>query len=592
MLTLKKRGNCCELPLLLYDDGIRKVKYRLLELHPEFECIIKHVYLGFLVRKELTLREKKSLIVESAPKSKLMTLKDKKILSDPVTLTMNWYKILGAELTLREKDCKVFWNKQCAENSKKLWFPTEIGCADSPLNLSNGSLPKTIQNSWFSIKQSINLEAKNLPLFKYSPVEKWENEGIRTLKIKLLPTQKQKQVLEKWSNTSRYVYNKCLAKIKEDPSLNSSTGYKKLNKECITKKDNNIIKDGVKHNFDKFIYDWELETPKDIRNGGLRDIKKAYKTAFSNLKAGNINHFGLEFRKKKNMNEQSMKVPASAIKIAKSINKIKGFTFYTEYLPSMIKVDKRSLKNIKIDKLIALERLTHDTRLKRENNEWFLCISYDVTGEETTMVEKTCALDPGTRKFQVIYSEDKVISISTKECTNLGKGKCTCKEKCTSKIKKIYATLDKFKSLRDNKKIKQRTYDKKRCRTQAKLNRLVDEMHFKTISYLTKNYTSILLPSFETQEMVGKKSLHRTTKRDMMNFAFYKFKQRLIHKCALLKHCNVTIVNEAYTSQTCGYCGNLKKTSAEVIQCDSCHKIFDRDVNGSRNIYIKYTKKC
>jgi putative transposase len=398
--------------------------------------------------------------------------------------------------------------------------------------------------------------------------------------------------LEKWANTSRYVYNKCLAKIKEDPSLNSSTGYKKLNKECITKKDNNIIKDGVKHNFDKFIYDWELETPKDIRNGGLRDIKKAYKTAFSNLKAGNINHFGLEFRKKKNMNEQSMKVPASAIKIAKSINKIKGFTFYTEYLPSMIKVDKRSLKNIKIDKLIALERLTHDTRLKRENNEWFLCISYDVTGEETTMAEKTCALDPGTRKFQVIYSEDKVISISTKECTNLGKGKCTCKEKCTSKIKKIYATLDKFKSLRDNKKIKQRTYDKKRCRTQAKLNRLVDEMHFKTISYLTKNYTSILLPSFETQEMVGKKSLHRTTKRDMMNFAFYKFKQRLIHKCALLKHCNVTIVNEAYTSQTCGYCGNLKKTSAEVIQCDSCHKIFDRDVNGSRNIYIKYTKKC
>ena len=574
MLTLKRQENYYELPLQLYDDGIKKIKYRLLELHPESECIIKNVYLQFLVKKELSLKGKKSLIVESVPKNKLTILKDKKILSDQFIPTMNWLKILGAELTLREKDCKKFWDKSCVEKSQNLWFPTEIDSADSHLNLSNGSVLKTIQKSWFSTKQSINLVAKNSqktfsPLYKYSHAKKWEKEGIRVLKIKLNLTKTQSQIFDNWANTTRYVYNKCLDRIKKDPTLNSKDGYTLLNKECITKKDNNIVKDGEIHNFSKFLYDWELKTPKDIRNGALRDIKKAYKTAWANLKAGNIRSFGLEFRKKKNYNEQSMEVPRSAIKIVKHKSNINGFIIYSKYIPTTIKVDKRSLKGVKLDEL------THDTRLKKENNIWYLYIPYDVEGESIKMKKNTCALDPGTRKFQTIYSEDKVTIIEPDKV----------------KVRRIYATLDKFQKLKDTRQITQKIYDKKRCRLQAKLTCLVDDMHYKTISFLTKNYTSILLPSFETQDMVQSKKLHRNAKRDMMNFAFYKFKQRLQHKCDMLKHCNLNIVNEAYTSQTCGYCGNLNKTSNEVIHCDNCDKIFDRDVNGSRNIYIKYVIK-
>jgi putative transposase len=345
-------------------------------------------------------------------------------------------------------------------------------------------------------------------------------------------------------------------------------GYKLLNKECITKKDNNIVTDGEIHNHTKFIYDWELKTPKYIRNGALRDIRKAYKTAWANIKAGNIRSFGLEFRKKKRYMEQSMEVPASAIKIIKRKNKIIGFKLYSRYMKSYIKIDKRSLKNFN------LTELTHDTRLKKENNEWFLCIARYIKGTNIKMKEKICALDPGIRKFQVIYSEDKITSI----------------EPDKTKVRRIYSILDKFQELRDKKLITQKTYDKKRCRIQAKLTNLVDDMHYKTIAYLTNNYTSILLPSFETQDMVKSRKLHKTVKRDMLNYSFFKFKQRLQHKCSITKYCNVSIVNEAYTSQTCGYCGNLKKTSDEIIKCDKCNKVFDRDINGSRNIYIKYTK--
>ncbi|MGL5934382.1 MAG: zinc ribbon domain-containing protein [Cetobacterium sp.] len=376
-------------------------------------------------------------------------------------------------------------------------------------------------------------------------------------------------MLENWSNTTRYVYNKCLAKLKADPSLNNSSGYLKLKKKCITKKDNNIVKDGEEHNYEEFIYKSELETPKDIRNGALRDIQKAFKIAFSNLKVGNISRFGLNFRRKKDYANQSMEIPDSAIKLSFKKSKLNGLFIYKTYLKSMIKIDRRSLKGIDIDEI------NQYSRLKKENNMWILCVPITVKSKRFKVPDKTCAIDPGIRKFQVIYSEDSIISIAPDK----------------DKINRIYQTLDKFQELRDKKKIKRKKYDKKRCRLQSRLSCLVDDMHYKTISFLTKNFNSILLPSFEIQDMVRDKKLNRKTSRNMMNYCFYKFKQRLEHKCQLLKYCNVTIVNEAYTSQTCGFCGVLNKTKNEVIICNNCNKSYDRDVNGSRNIYIKYVKK-
>jgi putative transposase len=362
-----------------------------------------------------------------------------------------------------------------------------------------------------------------------------------------------------------------LEKVKLNPKLNSCDGYKQLCKECITEKDNNVIDTTDEEKLpDKFIYKWELDTPKDIRKGALRDIQKAYKSAWSNLKAGNITSFGLNFRKKKNGNEQSMEIASSAIKVIKNKNKILGIKIYSskKYIPDIIKIDHRSLKGFKLDDI------SRYARLKKENNRWYLCISYDVEGTEQKNKNKTCAIDPGVRKFTVIYSEDIVTQIIPNH----------------DKIDKILKTMDTFQTLKDKKKIRVQTYNRKRCKLQSKLQNLVNEMQFKTINFLTENYDNILLPSFETQEMVSSKKLRRSTKRKMLNFSFYKFKQRLIHKASLLQHCNVEIVNEAYTSQTCGYCGNLKKTSAETITCDKCFKIFDRDINGARNIYLKYLK--
>ena len=51
------------------------------------------------------------------------------------------------------------------------------------------------------------------------------------------------------------------------------------------------------------------------------------------------------------------------------------------------------------------------------------------------------------------------------------------------------------------------------------------------------------------------------------------------------------IVDEDYTSQTCGNCGELTKTRSKTFECSTCKTIIDRDFNGARNILLKNYKK-
>jgi transposase len=50
------------------------------------------------------------------------------------------------------------------------------------------------------------------------------------------------------------------------------------------------------------------------------------------------------------------------------------------------------------------------------------------------------------------------------------------------------------------------------------------------------------------------------------------------------------IVDESYTSCTCGVCGIINNTKGkEVFDCSNCLLSIDRDATGSRNILIKNT---
>jgi putative transposase len=119
-----------------------------------------------------------------------------------------------------------------------------------------------------------------------------------------------------------------------------------------------------------------------------------------------------------------------------------------------------------------------------------------------------------------------------------------------------------------------------------KVRNLVSELHWKVSSFLIENYDTILLPDFRTGKMIKGKKLSLTTRRLLSMFSFHKFKLRLKHKCSMYGK-NLIIVDESYTSCTCGVCGEITRTKKEVFRCRSCGLELDRDVAASRNIFIK-----
>ena len=71
-----------------------------------------------------------------------------------------------------------------------------------------------------------------------------------------------------------------------------------------------------------------------------------------------------------------------------------------------------------------------------------------------------------------------------------------------------------------------------------------------------------------------------------------QFVDRLKDKALSFPGCNVFEVSESYTSKTCSECGAIdnKLGSKHVYACKNkhCRAFFDRDINGARNIWLKW----
>ena len=340
--------------------------------------------------------------------------------------------------------------------------------------------------------------------------------------------------------TRRFVYNKVLSKIK--------SGVEKINffdlrNKYVTSKGNTDIKD------------FELEVPKDIRAGSIRDIVKNYKTAFSLLKNRTITGFNMGYCLKKN--NPSIEIPKSSIKLEN--NKL---FIYKTYLPNKIKTGK--------DKMLKTITINHDCRLQLKNNQWYLIIPIDAKIETGGIKKNWCALDPGERTFQTVYSEEMILQIKSRKTL----------------VKKLQHKIDSFNSLRAKKIISRSSFKRRERIVYRNIENLISDLHHKTANILTANFKHIIIPIFESQKLVNK-SKNKDLNRNLLCLQHYKFRERLTNKCQL-RGCSIDVCTEEYTSQTCGCCGKLTKVgSKDVFKCNYCNQIIDRDVNGARNIAIK-----
>jgi putative transposase len=380
--------------------------------------------------------------------------------------------------------------------------------------------------------------------------------------------------LDSWIYTAREVYNKALEYAKKHSCYN----FMFLRNRFVTKKVNKEILarvPGAKYTktastekvLNPYVEEWECETPKDIRAESVKDIATAYKAAVSNVKRCNIKRFDLGFKSRKLGGHITL--DSSSIKRDTDTT----FTVYRRYIKTPIRAAETLPSTIKTSKLI-----------KTKDGFWYICIPIKIHVEDRTDKNKgACALDPGVRTFQTLYSEEEVAEftlISSRLQTH-------DRRVCSIRNANLSFIGDKYYCSRKHASGKLNRMRKKARRLETKLTNQIKELHSKTINYITKKYKTIFLPSFESQEL-ARKGKNRTLHRDILRLSHYKFKQALIDKCNLIKGCSVKIVSEAWTTKTCTKCGTINDPgSSKHYACSNCSLSMDRDVNAARNIFIR-----
>ena len=468
-----------------------------------------------------------------------MTSKGKQPSCDENTQATPFSRMLALGSTSSESSFSTFLKSACKGVLEESWLPTETDCVASDLSCLSGSLLSTTSNSWFSNSQMYLHSRSWLKICSPSSqcfrVEFTDcgNTVTRCRKIRVYPTEAQKAILESWSGCSRYAFNRALEHLKRP-------GTKAAWKE---------IKTSLIHS----LPDWADDVPYQIKSIAIRDCCKAVSKAKRDMLATGEKH-EVEYRSKKRDNN-NLFIPKAAVNENGAYKRLLGNLFSSE----------------------KLERPGYDCRLTKENGRYYLCVprAVQVKRPENQRLS-VCALDPGVRTFQTVYSKEL--------CVKIG-------EHDMSRIYRLCYALDRLISRRKLEHTNR--YNRAMKRIRWKIRNLVDELHNKTALFLCKTFDLIFLPTFETSEMVAKRNkqsarkLDNKSSREMLTWSHYRFKQKLKSKAEEYS-CEVWDCGEAYTSKTCGVCGHMSNIgSAERWKCKHCGTRHDRDINGARNIFVK-----
>ena len=215
-------------------------------------------------------------------------------------------------------------------------------------------------------------------------------------------------------------------------------------------------------------------------------------------------------------------------------------------------------------------------RLSLRYGQYHLAVPYDEKlPPERENQARVVALDPGVRSFLTWYSADSVGKIG---------------EGAFFRIQRLCERLDDLLSRAAKAPARRRRNIRRAAgRMRIRIENLVQELHRQAARFLVDNFDVILLPTFETSEMVerGRRRIRSKTVRNLLSLAHYRFGMFLRHKA---REAGVVVlsVSEAYTTKTVSWTGEvLEDVGGASVVVGGDGKRMDRDYNGARGIYLR-----
>ena len=380
---------------------------------------------------------------------------------------------------------------------------------------------------------------------------------IKTLKIMLIPNNKQKSKLFQSAGVARFAYNWALGREQE----NYKNGGSFLS-------DYDLRKEFTKLKSKKE-YKWLNDYSNNITKQAIKDACLAYKRFFKGQSA---------FPKFKSRRKSKPSFYMDTDKI-----QFTDKTVRLEKITLSRKKNKQKLNWIRLSERnkIPANGKYINPRITFDGISWWISVGIEYADNTQTPVNDGVGIDLGIKDLSICSDIDKPYK-------NINK---------TQKIRKL-----KKKKRRLQRKISRKYLINKKgdsyCKTSniikaekklLKLNhRLTDirhnYLHQTTTEIINRKPKFIVLEDLNVKGMMKNKQLSEVVAEQ----CFYEFYRQIEYK-SLWNNIKFIIADRFYaSSKICSCCGAVKKDlklSDRIYKCDNCNAVIDRDKNASINLY-------
>ena len=441
------------------------------------------------------------------------------------------------------KDFRHFYDDSCRQLSALLLSPEEIGSAVSDVSCLNTS-PLGEVRSWFLATQKraqiADRQKEFARCFKPSRTDGVNRVGVqfKSRRVRIYPTKEQRTLLRKWFGVQRMVYNRAIELYKDKDF--EIRNWMKLSKHLLTELDKDYVK----------------SVPFQIKEKAVKDAYTSWDTNCRKAKKSG-KPFILRFKSRKDK-VQSCYIPKTAVSELGIYHTKSG-----------------RMRFAQTDWFVDAE--ISDCRLIFDHGRWFLSIPRKIQPQQPTENQGgAVAVDPGIRTFGTYLSTDGRFG--------------WVGQRAFERILKLNIRMDKLKSRISISKDKMERHRLRRTinRLYHRIQDLVDELQWKFINFLTKEFTTVIFPPFNVSDMTKavNRKIRKVVVRSMMALRFFEFKERLKNKCKE-RHVLFIEQDESWTSKTNSFNGEVMTNlgSREFFNFQG-FKI-NRDLNGSRNILLR-----
>ena len=377
---------------------------------------------------------------------------------------------------------------------------------------------------------------------------------IKTIKVMLLPNNKQITKLFQYAGTARFAYNWALNKEQE----NYKNGGKFISDNEL-RKEFTILKQTNE-------YGWLNHISNNVTKQAIKDACESYRRFFKGQ-----NKFP-KYKSKKKSRPSFFQDPVK-IKFTGTHVKVEGFA-------TSKRANKQKLNRIRLAERnrIPTDCKYYNPRITFDGINWFISVGIDTNEDKSKLNTNGIGIDLGLKDLAI--------------CSDGNTYKNINKSETVKKLEKKKRRLQRGISRSYEKNKKGGSYCKtnniiKKEKLLLKVNHRVTNirqnyLHQTTSEIVNRKPRFICIEDLNVRGMVKNKHLSKAVHSQ----GFYEFRRQLEYKCAD-KGIPLIIADRFYpSSKLCSCCGNMKKDlklTDRIYKCD-CGNIIDRDVQAAINL--------